>query len=556
MLSHYGIEKRAATEKGLWTEGQDGLSDVQVSFEKSQRSFKFVSNAYHRIRRVKCDEAKPSCRRCSTTGRKCDGYNPDTQHAPPKDAEDAHNGIRIQRLPDVLGSNQEKRGFNYFLSRTAPELSGYYNTTFWKELILKAGSTEPVLRHAVIAIGALHEDFANKSSPSTPNFNGSAASFATNQYTRAIGRLRMDLASGEQAPLTALMSCVLFVCFDSLRGHFESAMVHLKSGLRILKDMRMETVDIKSMIRDSIAPLFLRLCSQANLYIDTMNQADRREFAELMSLVLPEPSIPETFQTIEGAKRNMDRIAGGVFRMFYLHDGEVSLSLQPTETFGLHGKYRRLLADWNASFEKFMQAKSQGLATMELRGAALLKIHHLILKTMLGVGLNALDDPRRLDEIMSSPPLFEIFVEDFKAVVNLSRSLIQASEQDLKNGSPPLTFSTDLGLVGPLFYVCVKSSEPALQDAAMALLKRIPRREGMWDSAAEVRMVEEYWVIDRTHNALQMIAEQEGGVPVSLNEVLELVLSDGMKWNWRWKEPPLEPPPKRMTGRPMIWLRE
>jgi hypothetical protein len=157
---------------------------------------------------------------------------------------------------------------------------------------------------------------------------------------------------------------------------------------------------------------------------------------------------------------------------------------------------------------------------------------------------------------MSSPPLFEIFVEDFKAVVNLSRSLIQASEQDLKNGSPPLTFSTDLGLVGPLFYICVKSSKPALQDAAMALLKRIPRREGMWDSAAEVRMGEEYWVIDRTHNASQMITEQQNGVPVSLNEVLELVLSDGMKWNWRWKEPPLEPPPKRMTGRPMIWLRE
>ncbi|KAL2807765.1 hypothetical protein BJX63DRAFT_60948 [Aspergillus granulosus] len=27
-----------------------------------------------KIRRVKCDEGKPSCSRCVSTGRKCDGY--------------------------------------------------------------------------------------------------------------------------------------------------------------------------------------------------------------------------------------------------------------------------------------------------------------------------------------------------------------------------------------------------------------------------------------------------------------------------------------------------
>jgi hypothetical protein len=30
----------------------------------------------HRIRRIKCDEGKPSCFRCTSTGRKCDGYLP------------------------------------------------------------------------------------------------------------------------------------------------------------------------------------------------------------------------------------------------------------------------------------------------------------------------------------------------------------------------------------------------------------------------------------------------------------------------------------------------
>ena len=30
--------------------------------------------AAHRIRRIKCDEARPACERCLSTGRTCDGY--------------------------------------------------------------------------------------------------------------------------------------------------------------------------------------------------------------------------------------------------------------------------------------------------------------------------------------------------------------------------------------------------------------------------------------------------------------------------------------------------
>lgn len=51
------------------------------------------------------------------------------------------------------------------MANTASELSGYFNEDFWSGLLLKAslGNSEGVaaLRHAVIGIGALHEDFVN-----------------------------------------------------------------------------------------------------------------------------------------------------------------------------------------------------------------------------------------------------------------------------------------------------------------------------------------------------------------------------------------------------------
>lgn len=65
----------------------------------------------------------------------------------------------------IPGTSTEKRSFQYFIANTAAELSGYFNEDFWSGLLLKAslGNNEGVaaLRHAIIGIGALHEDFVD-----------------------------------------------------------------------------------------------------------------------------------------------------------------------------------------------------------------------------------------------------------------------------------------------------------------------------------------------------------------------------------------------------------
>jgi hypothetical protein len=82
---------------------------------------------------------------------------------------------------------------------------------------------DPALRHVVVGIGSLHEAFANNRLDYSPG--NTERSFATKQYTKAFGHLRRSLAAEIQHPLPTLMACVLFVCFDSFRGYFASAMV-------------------------------------------------------------------------------------------------------------------------------------------------------------------------------------------------------------------------------------------------------------------------------------------------------------------------------------------
>lgn len=74
--------------------------------------------------------------------------------------------------------------------------------------MLQASAAEPCLRHAVIAIGGIHEEFVNRRLIHEVQMASSGYAFAVSQYTKAIGHLRKSLAGGRQAPITALMVCL------------------------------------------------------------------------------------------------------------------------------------------------------------------------------------------------------------------------------------------------------------------------------------------------------------------------------------------------------------
>lgn len=274
-----------------------------------------------RIRRIKCDEAKPWCQRCTGTGRKCDGYvvpGADGWIASP---DDRTNAIVVQRLITRLpGNTQEKRAFQYFIKQTSPELNGFFTTGFWERLILQASQTEPSLRHAVVAIGALHEEFSqtNEGLP-LGQVVGGHLPFAVKQYTKAIGHLRRSLGTGDHSPLTALMSCILFVCFDCLRGYYHTAIVHLKSGMKILQDLRAQNKAQDPTIENIIAPLLVRLSVQSILYVDTSQPEQRKEFATDRSpVIIRAEKLPEIFQSLEQARAGINECADGLFKTFYM----------------------------------------------------------------------------------------------------------------------------------------------------------------------------------------------------------------------------------------------
>jgi hypothetical protein len=103
----------------------------------------------------------------------------------------------------------------FFKSCTVPQLLGsspFLESTdeFWNTLLLQTAHHEPAVRHAVFALGALHEVFEVHGAHS-PDEN-----FAVSQYIHAISLLvGPGTKKGKTLNLdVALITCVLFVCFE------------------------------------------------------------------------------------------------------------------------------------------------------------------------------------------------------------------------------------------------------------------------------------------------------------------------------------------------------
>lgn len=158
----------------------------------------------HRIRRIKCDEAEPSCRQCFRGHRICDGY-------PHRESSVSMSTMSPTNFSDLFKTDRERRCFEFFRRDTVPQLSGSFESPFWTHLLLLATHHEPAVQHAAIALGALHECFEHHLS----NQAEVNLSFALQQYVRAIGLVTKPIRErGKQAADVALMTCVIFVCFE------------------------------------------------------------------------------------------------------------------------------------------------------------------------------------------------------------------------------------------------------------------------------------------------------------------------------------------------------
>ncbi|RFU35387.1 hypothetical protein B7463_g943, partial [Scytalidium lignicola] len=197
-----------------------------------------------KARRVKCDEAKPQCLRCQKFGRVCDGYATDQ----PQRVAVMPLQPRIPTLSlytpslSVYTTERENRYFQFFCDCVSHELPGFYDDNFWTRIVLQEAFYVPPIRYAAIAIAALSkglDDATQKDSLKVNIIQGvdkEHSEYSAIFFAKAIRALNVHLSASGGAQLrTALIACILFVCFETLQGSFSSSIQQTYGGLKLLR---------------------------------------------------------------------------------------------------------------------------------------------------------------------------------------------------------------------------------------------------------------------------------------------------------------------------------
>ncbi|RAH75040.1 Zn(II)2Cys6 transcription factor [Aspergillus aculeatinus CBS 121060] len=195
-----------------------------------------------RTRRIKCDETPGSCRNCTSTGRQCDGYDSYRQLFLSTNREKLNH--RRDPPPVVAGpiavavpwasTSDERRCFTFVQARTLPDALSFFDSAVWQQFLLQMVPREPAVWHAVVALGAVHQQVE------AGGVIGCAPQFwywmAVAQSARAFACLRRRNPRDPQVREMTLLCCLLFAVVATIWQEYSSALQHLRAGLRILRE--------------------------------------------------------------------------------------------------------------------------------------------------------------------------------------------------------------------------------------------------------------------------------------------------------------------------------
>lgn len=201
-----------------------------------------------RIRRVKCDEEKPACKRCSSTGRRCDGYLDLGQPSP-------IGAVSIATGQARTDCEQTSRAaFQFYREMLAPVLSWLGTGSFWSTTVPQACHEHESIKHLVIATSNLRP---------SPFLDASRREVLfLIHYTEALRLLR---EARESHVIVILIGYILLTICEEVQQQTSGSYQHLLFGKKILAEyLAVTRLPQRYSEVDEIFHIFSRLSAPRN----------------------------------------------------------------------------------------------------------------------------------------------------------------------------------------------------------------------------------------------------------------------------------------------------
>ncbi|CAG7958419.1 unnamed protein product [Penicillium olsonii] len=442
--------------------------------------------------KVKCGEEKPKCLRCTSTGRKCD-FETDVPSASPLKSASLAPTYAISSSPG--SGHRERRAFEYYFQHAAQYLSGGMNINFWTGIVPQICRTEPAIWDAIIAISSLFEypvqtsHFTFLGPQNQDPALHQAQKEALTWYSRSISGIHAQIDRGTADPYVSLVTCVLFICVETIQGRMEEALKLLQQGFSLIHDLRSKAFHTfvsytkVALLEDTIIPLFLRLNTVA------LNMSG----THASPLFVFEKSTEYELSCLDSARNKITTLAAEC--MLFQREAEMHLrevvdqASVDSRFYATQNNLKARLDHWLFAFTKFCQVPEHELSSALGKPAVcepILLIYHAAAYILVATCLTR------------HQSVYDDYLDRFQTIVHYSSMALDTLAKP--NGAPP-PFTFEMGVGLPLYLTALKCRHPSLRRKALQLSKQGPLVQGFYKCLPGIALVEHLMALEESYSA-------------------------------------------------------
>ncbi|KAJ4328862.1 hypothetical protein N0V84_000650 [Fusarium piperis] len=412
------------------------------------------------VRKVKCDEGRPACKRCTSTGRKCDGYR----------AEAPNSEVVLTVVGSVYALAPQARSLQFFTEKTLAGLQTFFPDHLWNTKILQVAQSTECIRNAVIALASFHEQYLKLTSAEQPD-----PKFGLGHYNLAIRQL-VSSNEASSPPHIPILSCLIFVCIEVLQGKIESAIALFKYGCGMIQQYQSTVCSVNQFGNCYLNPqlrsdavmtlqlakaLFKRIAVQIYMLTGDVDTQVVRAFKNTFGGTYPLHDLP--FRCLGDAREALLDIV--------VEQASPGLKGQDAEQLMFHSVK---IKQWRSSFDALITKYYSGekpLTDAERRAIALLQVYQQYLEINVAKYAYGQGDPCFWDRFTAE---FGNMIDNAAIATGLDSKRPEQTSKSL--------YHMDIGVSSVLFSIIARCRDPTIRRKAIGIMLADRSQEGVWNS--------------------------------------------------------------------------
>ncbi|CAG7918931.1 unnamed protein product [Penicillium olsonii] len=444
-----------------------------------------------KIRRIRCGEEKPSCVKCTSTGRQC-----------------AYSVLQPQRalaspFPQWHSGQRERRAFEFYFHQAGPALAGIIDLTFWNGAVLQMCRLEPAVWDAVISLSALYEcPPINDSSPFSLIHSPADVRYdyhheALVWYSRSLAALQQRIHRGVADVTISTIACILFIAIELIQGHRSAAVALYTKGTQLLTDVTTSPASGAELefLTATTSSIFHRLRAQFLISTDgTLCESWATDCTEMRKQFDSITEARNALADLVGEWKILNRRVKDSLEQL---DGRICETSSATQQ-RRDNLERRLMA-WYTSFVPMVSAQDLYPSPQQSDGPTsllLMTYISILIETQTSLAFNEM--------------VYDKYDAEFTHILEYAPKALGAT-RTLDGRQPGFMF--EMGVFLPLFITALKCRNPKLRRQALKFLLDAPPVQGLCmcspvvDLIAMIILVEEDLVaLDRAESLIGVLA--------------------------------------------------